>query len=107
MAAALTSYVTDLFEHGPLDVLTSWQAWALVAAGIAGVYLQQKAFQAGSLAASLPAVTIAEPLAAAFVGVTVLDERFRTNGFGLLVTALAVLVMCAATISLSRSQAAA
>ncbi|ASF07693.1 DMT family transporter [Nocardia brasiliensis] len=107
LAAALTSYVTDLFAHGPLDVLTSWQAWALVAAGIAGVYLQQKAFQAGSLAASLPAVTIAEPLAAAFVGVTVLDERFRTNGFGLLVTALAVLVMCAATISLSRSQAAA
>ncbi|GAA5091926.1 DMT family transporter [Nocardia iowensis] len=107
LAAALTSYVTGLFEHGIGHVLTSWQTWALVAAGITGVYLQQRAFQAGPLSASLPAVTIAEPLAAAFIGVTVLDERFRTNTFGLVLTGLAVVVMCATTIRLSRTQAAA
>ncbi|MEV6560009.1 DMT family transporter [Nocardia sp. NPDC051756] len=106
LAAALTSYVTSLFEHGLGEVLGSWQTWALVAAGITGVYLQQRAFQAGPLSASLPAVTIAEPLAAAFIGVTVLDERFRTNTFGLVITALAVIVMCATTIRLSRAQAA-
>ncbi|WP_246002601.1 DMT family transporter [Nocardia tenerifensis] len=106
LAAALTSYVTTVFEHGLVDVLASWQTWTLAAAGLTGVYLQQRAFQAGPLSASLPAVTIAEPLAAAFVGVTVLDEHFRTNAFGLAVTALAVIVMCATTIQLSRSQAA-
>ncbi|MFC9440320.1 DMT family transporter [Nocardia sp. NPDC057030] len=106
LAAALTSYVTSLFEHGLGEVLASWQTWALVAAGITGVYLQQRAFQAGPLAASLPAVTIAEPLAAAFIGVTVLDERFRTDTFGLAITALAVIIMCATTIRLSRAQAA-
>lgn len=106
LAAALTSYVTSLFEHGIGQVLGSWQTWALVAAGIIGVYLQQRAFQAGPLSASLPAVTIAEPLAAAFIGVTVLDERFRTNAFGLAITALAVIIMCATTIRLSRAQAA-
>ncbi|MFB8275887.1 DMT family transporter [Nocardia colli] len=106
LAAALTSYVTSLFEHGIGHVLGSWQTWALVAAGITGVYLQQRAFQAGPLSASLPAVTIAEPLAAAFIGVTVLDERFRTNTFGLAITALAVIIMCATTIRLSRAQAA-
>ncbi|MEU7764968.1 DMT family transporter [Nocardia sp. NPDC049190] len=107
LAAALTSYVTDLFEHGLLHVLGSWQTWALIAAGVTGVYLQQRAFQAGPLAASLPAVTIAEPLAAAFLGLTVLDEHFRTNTLGLVVTGLAVIVMCATTIALSRSQATA
>ncbi|WP_194833566.1 DMT family transporter [Nocardia sp. XZ_19_369] len=107
VAAALTSYVTTLFEHGLTDVLGSWQTWTLAAVGITGVYLQQRAFQVGPLAASLPAVTIAEPLAAAFIGVTVLDERFRTNTFGLVVTALAVVVMCATTIRLSSAQAAA
>lgn len=106
LAAALTSYVTSLFDHGLGEVLASWQTWALIAAGITGVYLQQRAFQAGPLAASLPAVTIAEPLAAAFIGVTVLDERFRTNTFGLAITALAVIIMCATTIRLSRTQAA-
>ncbi|WP_327115490.1 DMT family transporter [Nocardia sp. NBC_01730] len=107
LAAALTSYVTGLFEHGLGHVVGAWQTWALVAAGVTGVYLQQRAFQAGPLAASLPAVTIAEPLAAAFLGLAVLDERFRTNTVGLVVTGLAVLVMCATAIALSRSQAAA
>ncbi|MFI9508479.1 DMT family transporter [Nocardia sp. NPDC052566] len=105
LAAALTAYVTGLFDHGIAHVLGSWQTWALVAAGVTGVYLQQRAFQAGPLAASLPAVTIAEPLAAAFIGLTVLGERFRTNTFGLTITAVAVILMCATTITLSRSQA--
>ncbi|MEV6320814.1 DMT family transporter [Nocardia sp. NPDC051787] len=107
LAAALTAYVTDLFEHGLGQVLGGWQTWALIAAGGTGVYLQQRAFQAGPLAASLPAVTIAEPLAAAFIGITVLEERLRTTTVGLVVTGIAVIVMCATTITLSRSQAAA
>jgi hypothetical protein len=107
LAAALTSYVTGLFEHGLGHVLGAWQTWALVASGVTGAYLQQRAYQAGPLAASLPAVTIGEPLAAAFIGLTVLDERLRTSTVGLVVTSLAVVVMCATTIALSRSQATA
>ncbi len=105
LAAALTKYVTDLFDKGLVEVLTSWQTWVLVGAGVTGVFLQQKAFQVGPLAASLPAVTICEPLAAVFLGMTVLDERLRTDGAGIAVTVVAVLVMFAATLALSRSQA--
>ncbi|WP_039797861.1 DMT family transporter [Nocardia araoensis] len=107
LAAALTDYVTDLFEHGLGDVLSGWQTWALIGAGVTGVYLQQRAYQAGPLTASLPAVTVVEPLAAAFIGIAVLDERLQTDTAGLVVTAGAVIVMAAATIMLSRSQAAA
>ncbi|WP_454198852.1 DMT family transporter [Nocardia sp. Marseille-Q1738] len=107
LAAALTSYVTDLFEHGLGQVLGGWQTWALIAAGGTGVYLQQRAFQAGPLATSLPAVTIAEPLAAAFIGIAVLEERLRTTTSGLVITGIAVVVMCATTVTLSRSQATA
>ncbi|WP_433205779.1 DMT family transporter [Nocardia sp. CA-107356] len=105
VAAALTAYVTELFDGGLGHVLGSWQTWALVACGLIGLYLQQRAFQSGPLVASLPAVTIAEPLAAAFIGITVLDERFRTDQIGLLVIAVAVIIMCATTIQLSRVQA--
>ncbi|WP_330257232.1 DMT family transporter [Nocardia sp. NBC_00565] len=105
LAAALTAYVTDLFDGGLGHVLGSWQTWALVGSGLIGLYLQQRAFQSGPLVASLPAVTIAEPLAAAFVGITVLDERLRTGGAGLVVIAVAVAVMCATTVQLSRAQA--
>ncbi|WP_433755082.1 DMT family transporter [Nocardia sp. CA-135398] len=105
LAAALTDYVTELFEGGLIHVLASWQTWALVASGVIGLYLQQRAYQSGPLVASLPAVTIAEPLAAAFIGITVLDERLRTNHIGLAVIIVAVTIMCATTIQLSRVQA--
>ncbi|WP_216906718.1 DMT family transporter [Nocardia noduli] len=105
LAAALTTGVTDLADHGLGPMLSSWQLWALVAAGAAGIYLQQRAYQVGPLAASLPAVTIAEPMVAALIGATVLDERLRTNTFGLVVVAVSVVVMCATTIRLSRVQA--
>ncbi|WP_433621474.1 DMT family transporter [Nocardia sp. CA-120079] len=105
LAAALTEYVTELFDGGLIHVLGSWQTWALVASGLTGLYLQQRAFQSGPLVASLPAVTIAEPLAAAFIGITVLDERFRTDHIGFAVITVAVIIMCATTIQLSRAQA--
>ncbi len=105
LAAALTEYVTELFDGGLIHVLGSWQTWALVASGLTGLYLQQRAFQSGPLVASLPAVTIAEPLAAAFIGITVLDERLRTDHIGFAVITVAVIIMCATTIQLSRAQA--
>ncbi|WP_280373835.1 DMT family transporter, partial [Nocardia abscessus] len=107
LAAAVTAYVTDLFDNGLGHVLGAWQTWALIAAGVVGVYLQQRAYQVGPLTASLPAVTIAEPLAAAFIGFAVLEERLQTGAGGLVVVVAAVLVMCATAVSLSRSQAAA
>lgn len=106
LAAALTDFVADRFTHGLGAVLTTWQTWALVAAGVIGVYLQQRAFQAGSIAAALPAATIAEPLAAAFLGLTVLDERLRTDGFGLVVVIASVAVLCVTTVRLAHAQAA-
>ncbi|MFE7799082.1 DMT family transporter [Nocardia sp. NPDC057440] len=105
LTAALTEYVTTLFEHGLGQVLSSWQTWALVASSLIGFYLQQRAFQAGPLVASLPAITIIEPLAAAYVGITILDERLRTGTISLVVIACTVIVMCATTIQLSRVQA--
>lgn len=106
LAAALTDRVVTLFDDGLGAVLTGWQTWALVAAGLLGFYLQQRAYQAGPLAASLPAAAVAEPLAAAFLGLTALDEQLRTDGAGLIVVAASVVVMCVATVALCRTQAA-
>ncbi|WP_169811664.1 DMT family transporter [Nocardia shimofusensis] len=106
VTAALTDFVAGRFAHGLDAVVSSWQTWALIAAGLAGVYLQQRAFQAGSLTAALPAATVAEPLAAAFLGLTVLDESLRTDGLALVVVPLTVIVLCAAAVALARAEAA-
>ncbi|MDO3646989.1 DMT family transporter [Nocardia mangyaensis] len=107
LAAALTDRVVALFGDGLGAVLSGWQTWALVAAGLLGLYLQQRAFQVGPLSASLPAATIAEPLAAAFLGLTALGEHLRTDGAGLLVVVICVVVMCVATVALCRTSAVA
>ncbi|QNG18837.1 hypothetical protein G4H71_21345 [Rhodococcus triatomae] len=105
VAVAFTKYVVDRLEHGVIPLVSSWQTWALVAAGVTGFYLQQKAFQVGPLSASLPALTIAEPLAAVFLGISVLGERLQTGDLGFVVVGLAVVVMLVTTLGLSRARA--
>ncbi len=105
MAVALTKYVTDLLGTDLAEAFTAWQTYALVGCGVLGFYLQQRAFQSGPLSASLPAITIGEPFGAAFLGITVLDERVRDDAFSLAVIAICVAVMVVATVALSREQA--
>jgi hypothetical protein len=108
LSAALTEHVTDLLshlDHGPGPLLTSWQVYSLAAAGIGGLYLQQVAFHAGSLTASLPAVMIAEPLVAAFCGMAAMRERLHTGPIGIGLTFLAVAIMCWSAVVLSRAAA--
>lgn len=104
-AVALTKFVTQLIDKDPLSALTAWQTYTLIGCGVAGFCLQQRAFQSGHLSASLPAVTIGEPVAAVFLGITVLDERVRDDALAIVSIAVCVAVMIFATISLSRSQA--
>ncbi|MEU5844397.1 DMT family transporter [Rhodococcus sp. NPDC047139] len=106
VTAAFTKHVTDLFARGLSAVLGSWQSWTLIVAGAAAVYLQQLAFQAGALTASLPALTVGEPLAAIFLGMTVLGERLHVDGPRLLLVLAAIAGMLATTVALSRQQAA-
>ncbi|MET9491485.1 DMT family transporter [Nocardia sp. NPDC006630] len=104
VSAALTEYVTQLFERNIGHALTSWELYLLIATGLCGVYLQQVGYQAGSLAACLPAFTVAEPLVAAFVGITVLDERLRSGPIGTVFVLISVVTMCVAAVVLSRAQ---
>ncbi|MBN9107672.1 MAG: DMT family transporter [Pseudonocardia sp.] len=103
--AAATKAVVALLEHGIGPALTGWETYLLVVAAVGGTLLQQSAFQAGDLAASIPAVTVGEPVVAAIVGVTVLDERIAAAGPGRLLVGVLVVVMAAATIALARSSA--
>ena len=68
--------------------------------------LNQRAFQAGSLTASLPTLTVVEPVVAAIVGVTMLHETVPTSGVvDWIAVVLSVIAMVVATVVLSRSAA--
>lgn len=96
--AALLKSLTSIALHGPLAVLTSWQLYAVILVGAGGLLLNQLAFQAAPLSASLPAISTVDPLASIAVGVVVYDEHIRHTlpaalGLGLLLLVLGVSVI--------------
>jgi drug/metabolite transporter (DMT)-like permease len=104
LTAALTKSTVALFDDGVLDAFTHWQPYALLAVSAVGLLLNQSAFQAGHLAASLPAMAVTDPVVGCVIGVTLLGEGFGATGaLEITATAASVVVMIAATISLARS----
>ena len=102
----LTKGVVDQLGHGIPALLRMPEVYVWAALGIAATAWEQSAFRAGPLTASLPAVTVAEPIVGSVLGVTVLGETLRTNNVGVVALSVSVAVMIAATVALAQSQAA-
>ncbi|MGO9383503.1 MAG: DMT family transporter [Mycobacterium sp.] len=105
--SVLTKGVVDQLDHGFLALLRIPEVYVWAVLAIAATAWEQSAFRAGPLTASLPAVTVAEPIVGSVLGVTVLGETLNTNRVGMITLGLSVAVMIAATVALSHSQAAA
>ncbi len=105
-AALIKAGTNILLQHGPVALLTSWQLYAVIAAGATGLLLAQMAFQAGPLAASLPATAATDPLVSVVFGVVVFDEQLRQGAASLLLSLLFLLVMSTAVALLSRVRVA-
>jgi len=104
LTAALTKSTLDLLGHDGWGTFTHWQPYALVGAGVIGFLLNQSAFQAGHLAASLPAMAITDPVVGSVIGVTLFGEAIgATQPLALVATGAAIVVMIVATLSLARS----
>lgn len=104
--AALLKAITDIVARDPVQVLYSWQLYTVIALGAGGLLLNQLAFQAGPLAASLPATATVDPLASIAVGVAVYDEHIpRVDDAGAALVGL-LLVLGFAVIQLVRTSPA-
>jgi drug/metabolite transporter (DMT)-like permease len=103
-AAALTKSVMSYLDDGFVDLITSWEVYALIVVIALGTYLQQSAFQAGSLSQSLPAISVLEPVVAVILGLTVMEEDLRADGLEWALIAVSAVAMLVATAALARSQ---
>jgi len=106
VAAALTKSTISVLGDGVGELLASWELYALVVAGAGGFLTQAEAFQAGSLQASLPVMTVLDPVVAGLLGVTILHEDVKATGAEWAVIVVAVAVMTGATVALARGAAA-
>jgi drug/metabolite transporter (DMT)-like permease len=103
--AVLTKGVVDRLDDGIVALLKTPELYAWVAVAVAGTAWQQASFRAGALTASLPTMTVTEPIVGSVLGVVVLGEALRPGDAGWLTLAVAVAVMVAATAALARGEA--
>ncbi|KUH98041.1 hypothetical protein AU190_22420 [Mycolicibacterium acapulense] len=104
--AVLTKGVVDRLGDGLEALLRTPELYVWVVVAVAGTAWQQASFRAGSLTASLPTMTVTEPVVAAVLGVVVLGETLRPGEEGWLVLIVAVVVMVVSTAALARGEAA-
>jgi drug/metabolite transporter (DMT)-like permease len=107
MIAVITKICTHRFAIGGWHGLLSIPApYVLVALAVVVTVLQQWAFRAGALAASVPIMLVGEPVVAVALGMVVLGEHLTVRGVGYLALPVAIAAMLVATIALGRDSGA-
>lgn len=79
--AVLMAGVTRAIDDGGTAVLAAWQTYAVVVAGPTGFFLLQATLRAGSLVASQPGLTLANPVVGIGWGVVAFGEDVRGGGW--------------------------
>ncbi len=75
--AAVTKELSAHLGQGPPGVFLNWSPYVLLLSGAGAMLLASNAFQAGSLAASQPGLTIVDPIVASMLGVVLFGERLN------------------------------
>lgn len=107
VVAVLTKIGTHILTtDGVGRALASPVTYALIVTGVAATLLQQSAFHAGSLSASVPAMLVLEPVVAVALGQVVLGEHLVVSTPRAVALGVAMAAMAAATIALGRDEGA-
>jgi drug/metabolite transporter (DMT)-like permease len=104
--AVFTKAIVDVVDGGLWALLRTPELYGWLLVAVLGTVFQQSSFRASSLTASLPTMTVTEPLVASVLGVTVLGESLDADGPELVVLVAAVAVVVVATTALARGEAA-
>ncbi|WP_308170097.1 DMT family transporter [Acrocarpospora catenulata] len=92
----------SILTEDPAALATSWQPYAMVAAGLLSVFLLENALQSGPLVAAQPALTISDPVAGIIYGTTMFGEDIRTGGW-ILLEAVGLLLIIRGSFQLAQS----
>lgn len=106
ITGALTKSAVHELGQGLGTFLTSWEPYAALALAGIGTLASQSAFQAGALEASLPTLTVLEPILSAVIGVTLFSETIAAAGLlEWSAVGVSVVLMVVGVLALARSAA--
>ena len=104
LTAVLTKSTVDLLGDGVVELLGHWQLYVLLGVSVVGLLLNQSAFQAGHVAASLPAIAVVNPVLSSMFAVTMFGEHLDASGpLAVTITVVSIVAMVVGTIALARS----
>jgi drug/metabolite transporter (DMT)-like permease len=102
--AAVIKELSTHLSQGLSGIFLNWSPYVLLLTGAAAFFLVSNAFQAGSLASSQPGLTVVDPLVASLLGVVLFGERLDHHPLILAGEVLALGLLSASVVLLSRSQ---
>jgi len=88
--------------HRPAAAVTGWPLWTLAVLGTWAVVVHQRAYTHAPLRMSLPAMSVANPLAGMVFGATVFREKPASGQLAILAEALGLAVIVASVTMLAR-----
>lgn len=103
LLAALTKTATWLLGQGAAPFFTAWQPYAMAGVAVAGAIVQQSAFQAAPLPASVPVMDAVEPTVAVLIGVFAFGENLATSPIALACEAAGIVALVTGIVLLDRS----
>ncbi len=101
--AAVVKELSTHLSQGPVGVFSNWSPYVLLLSGAAAMFLASNAFQAGSLAASQPGLTLVDPLVASLLGVVLFGDRLNLHPAAVVGELLALVAIVGSVVFLSRS----
>jgi hypothetical protein len=103
LLAALTKTATWLLGQGATTFFTAWQPYAMAGVAVAGAIVQQSAFQAAPLPASVPVMDAVEPTVAVLIGVFAFGESLSSSPVALACEAAGIVALIGGIVLLDRS----
>lgn len=103
ITAALMKGAVANLSSGVLTLFSSWQTYAMAAAGIFAMFLVQNALQSGKIVAAQPGITLLDPFVAIAWGIFAFGERISGTGVHLALATAGGVLMVAGALLLSRS----
>jgi drug/metabolite transporter (DMT)-like permease len=105
LMAVLSKAFADKLSKGVGATFTSWEPYALIIGGIATMIAVQSAYQVGIPTVTLPINSVAEPIIAVIIGLTIFGEHLELGGVRGPFVVFGLTLMAAGVYSLGHSAA--
>ena len=99
--ALLKSVVANITE--PSALFAQWELYVFAIGAALGQFFQNASYESGDLEQAFPSATALKPVVGALIGVTVLQEGLRAQGWELVAVGAGAALVLVATVMLARS----